>query len=86
MTSYLGRLNYDYAGKYYVSGSFRRDGSSRLSRDSRWGNFWSVSGSWRLSQEAFMESLSNVITDAKIRASYGVNGTQPKDYYGYMGI
>ena len=86
MTSYLGRLNYDYAGKYYVSGSFRRDGSSRLSRDSRWGNFWSVSGSWRLSQEAFMESLSNVITDAKIRASYGVNGTQPKDYYGYMGV
>lgn len=86
MTSYLGRLNYDYAGRYYVSGSFRRDGSSRLSRDSRWGNFWSVSGSWRLSQEAFMESLSNVITDAKIRASYGVNGTQPKDYYGYMGV
>ena len=66
MTSYLGRLNYDYAGRYYVSGSFRRDGSSRLSRDSRWGNFWSVSGSWRLSQEAFMESLSNVINDAKI--------------------
>jgi hypothetical protein len=44
MTSYLGRLNYDYAGKYYVSGSFRRDGSSRLSRDSRWG----ISGQYQV--------------------------------------
>lgn len=86
MTSFLGRLNYDYAGRYYASASFRRDGSSRLSRDSRWGNFWSVSGSWRISQESFMESLSDVITDAKIRASYGVNGTQPEKYYDYIGV
>lgn len=86
MTSVLGRLNYDYDHKYYFSASFRRDGSSRLAADSRWGNFWSVSGSWRLTQEAFMESLKDVITDAKIRASYGVNGTQPTDYYGYMGV
>ncbi|MEG0464597.1 TonB-dependent receptor, partial [Bacteroides sp.] len=86
MTSYLGRLNYDFSGRYYASASFRRDGSSRLARESRWGDFWSVSGSWRLSQEKFMESVSDIITDAKIRASYGVNGTQPADYYGYMGV
>ena len=47
MVSYLGRINYDFENKYYASASYRRDGSSRLARDSRWGNFWSVSGSWR---------------------------------------
>ena len=86
MTSFLGRLNYDYENKYYFSASFRRDGSSRLSRESRWGDFWSVSGSWRITSESFMENIKEVITDAKLRASYGVNGTQPKDYYGYMGV
>ncbi|MDR0962293.1 MAG: SusC/RagA family TonB-linked outer membrane protein, partial [Mediterranea sp.] len=86
MVSFLGRLNYDYRNKYYFSASYRKDGSSRLSRDSRWGDFWSVSGSWRLSNESFMESLKDVITDAKIRASYGINGTPPGDYYGYMGV
>ena len=86
MVSYLGRVNYDYADRYYASVSFRRDGSSRLARESRWGNFWSASASWRLSQESFMESVHDLITDAKIRASYGVNGTQPEDYYTYMGI
>lgn len=86
MLSYLSRLDYNYASRYYLSGSVRRDGTSRLSEESRWGNFWSVSGSWRLSQEQFMESLSHVISDAKIRASYGVNGTQPSAYYDYMGL
>ena len=86
MVSYLGRVNYDYDDRYYASVSYRRDGSSRLARESRWGNFWSVSASWRLSHEAFMESLKDIITDAKIRASYGVNGTQPEDYYSYMGV
>lgn len=86
MVSYLGRLNYDFDSRYYASASYRRDGSSRLSRDSRWGDFWSVSGSWRLSREAFMESLSDIISDAKIRVSYGLNGTQPSDYYAYMGL
>lgn len=86
MTSMLGRLNYTYDNKYYLSGSYRRDGSSRLARDSRWGNFWSVSGSWRMTEEAFMEDYRDILTDVKIRASYGVNGTQPSDYYGYMGV
>lgn len=86
LVSYVGRLNYDYRNKYYGSVSFRRDGTSRLARDSRWGNFWSVSGSWRITQESFMERFTDILTDAKVRASYGVNGTQPKDYYGYMGL
>lgn len=86
MVSYLGRINYDFKDRYYASASYRRDGSSRLSRDSRWGDFWSVSASWRFSHEAFMESLSHVISDAKLRVSYGLNGTQPTDYYAYMGL
>ena len=86
MTSFLGRINYDYNNKYYFSASYRRDGSSRLSRESRWGDFWSVSGSWRLSEEAFMQDIKHVLTDAKLRVSYGVNGTQPTDLYGYLGV
>lgn len=86
MTSFLGRFNYDFDNKYYFSASYRRDGSSRLSRESRWGDFWSVSGSWRISEESFMDNLKDVITDAKLRASYGVNGTQPSDYYAFLGI
>ncbi len=84
MVSYLGRLNYNYADKYYLSGSYRMDGTSRLARDNRWGAFWSVSGSWRFMQENFMEDLKDIITDGKLRASYGVNGTLPSSYYGHM--
>ena len=85
MTSMLGRINYDFKNRYYASASFRRDGSSRLAEEARWGNFWSVSGSWRLSEEEFMEN-AEVITDAKLRASFGLNGTQPSSYFGYMGV
>ena len=48
MVSYITRLNYDYKNKYYLGGSYRMDGSSRLHRDNRWGSFWSVSGAWRI--------------------------------------
>lgn len=84
LLSYLGRIDYNYNHKYYLSGSFRRDGSSRLAPQNRWGNFWSVSGSWRISGEEFMQPLQNVLSQAKIRASYGVNGTQPWNFYDYM--
>ena len=85
MTSLLGRINYDYKSRYYVSGSYRRDGSSRLAEEARWGDFWSLSGSWRLSEEAFMKD-AEFLTDAKLRASYGLNGTQPSSYFEYMGV
>ena len=86
MISYLSRLNYDYDDRYYLAGSFRRDGSSRLSPSNRWGNFWSVSGMWNISNEAFMKPVKKVLNDLKIRASYGVNGNQPGSLYGYMGL
>lgn len=86
MVSYVSRLNYDYKHKYYLGGSYRMDGSSRLHRDNRWGSFWSVSGAWRIIEEGFMKPANNWLTDLKLRASYGVNGTLPSDYFGYMGL
>ena len=71
--SWLSRLNYDFADKYYFSASYRRDGSSRFHSDSRWGDFWSVGASWRLSQENFMKGIS-WIDNLTLKASYGVQG------------
>lgn len=85
MLSYVASVNYDYNQRYYLSFSFRRDGSSRLQKDNRWDNFWALSGSWRISQENFMMSLSSWLTDAKIRLSYGVNGNIPVSLYGFYG-
>ena len=85
MLSYFGNANYNYDDKYYFSASFRRDGSSRLSKDNRWANFWSVSGAWRLSKEEFMQDMP-LFTDFKVKASYGTNGNLPTDYYGYMDL
>ena len=70
---YLSRFNYNYDHRYYLSASFRRDGSSRFYKDSRWGNFWSVGGSWRIDQEPFMAAVP-WISAAKLRASYGSVG------------
>lgn len=86
LISYVSRLNYDYDDRYYLAGSFRRDGSSRLSPDNRWGNFWSVSGMWHLGAETFMQPVKHVLSDVKIRASYGVNGNQPSSFYSYKGL
>lgn len=88
MLSWVARADYNYESRYYVGASFRRDGTSRLSPESRWGNFWSVSGSWRMSNENWWREggIGNVLTEAKIRASYGVNGTRPNNWYDYMGI
>ena len=83
---YEGLVNYDYDNKYFLGLSYRVDGSSRLQRSHRWGNFWSVSGAWRIIEEDFMKPVSDWLTDLKLRASYGVNGTLPSDYYGYMAL
>lgn len=71
--SFLGRVNYDFRDKYLFTFTFRQDGYSML-LDNRWGFFPGVSGGWIISKENFMENLSNVISNAKLRASYGVNG------------
>ncbi len=71
--SWLTRLNYGYDDKYYFSASFRRDASSRFHKDNRWGNFWSVGASWRISQEKFMQDI-NWINNLTLKASYGIQG------------
>lgn len=86
MLSYVLRANYDYKKRYYVSVSFRRDGSSRLDPSNRWDNFWAVSASWRFSQEKFMKPLESWLSDAKLRVSYGVNGNIPGNLYDYYGL
>ncbi len=86
MISYVANANYDYDNKYYLSGSFRRDGSSKFGPNSRWGNFWSLSGAWRLTEESFMAPVKGILTDAKVRLSYGTNGNMPSAYYGYISL
>ena len=78
--SYLGNVNYNYDNRYYLSASFRRDGSSRLGKDNRWANFWSVSAAWRLAGESFLQD-NKWANDLKLRVSYGTNGNLPGDYY-----
>lgn len=86
IVSYITRANYDYDSKYYLGASWRTDGSSRLARENRWGNFWSVSGAWRVSSENFMKPVQDWMNDLRLRVSYGVNGTLPSSYYGYLGL
>ena len=85
MVSVLSRAEYNFDNKYYVSGSFRRDGSSRLAPVTRWGNFWSVAGSWRIDKERFMSSV-DFISSLRLRASYGVNGTLPTADFGWRSL
>ena len=85
LVSYLATANYNYDNRYYLSASFRRDGSSRLGADNRWANFWSVSAAWRLTQENFMKDLHQ-INDLKVRASYGINGTLPNSLYEHLSL
>ncbi|MCR9228116.1 MAG: TonB-dependent receptor [Flavobacteriaceae bacterium] len=73
LEGYFSRVNYNYKNKYYISGSVRRDGSSVFDTDTRWGTFYSIGGSWRIDQEAFLED-SSVINSLKLRASYGEVG------------
>ena len=81
LEGYLARINYNYRNKYYLSLSGRRDGSSVFSEDVRWGNFYSVGASWRLSEESFMSNVG-FVDDLKIRASYGeVGNDNLGDYY-----
>ncbi|MDR0421507.1 MAG: TonB-dependent receptor [Proteiniphilum sp.] len=89
---YFARLNYDFDHRYYLSLSYRRDGSSRFSKDNRWGNFYSVGGSWRISQESFMQGI-DWLNNLRLRASYGQTGVDDvlnsdgdSDYYPYQSL
>ncbi len=85
LQSVLSRAEYNYDQKYYASFSFRRDGSSRLAPDTRWGNFWSVGASWRMDKEDFIKNIKS-LSHLTLRASYGVNGTMPSSNYGWRAL
>jgi len=84
--SVLSRVGYSYDDKYYVSGSWRTDGSSRFAPKKRWGHFWSVGASWRISQEQFMRNVSWV-DNLTLKFSYGVQGNNSVgSYYAYQAL
>ncbi len=85
LISYISRLNYDYKGKYLLSASFRRDGSSRFGDNSKWGNFPSVSLGWRMSEEDFLQE-NETISDLKLRASWGITGNNLIPNYGGIAL
>ena len=85
LLSYFGRANYSYDGKYLVSAILRADGSSRFGADRRFGYFPSASIGWRFSKEPFFKWAKSVMTDGKIRASYGVTGNQNVGNYAWRG-
>jgi TonB-linked SusC/RagA family outer membrane protein len=72
--SQFATASLNYKNRFVVSGSYRRDGSSKFSPNNKYGNFWSVGGTWNVDREAFMSNVS-WITQLKLRASYGVNGS-----------
>lgn len=84
--SYLGRVRYGYSDRYNAEFSFRRDGSSRFAKSSRWGNFWSIGANWIVSSEEFMKKVEWV-NFLKLRADYGEVGNDAgSGYYGYMSL
>ncbi len=75
LASYFGNAHYSYDSRYYLSASFRRDGSSVFGSNKHWGNFWSVGAKWRIAQEAFLRD-NTVIKNADVRITYGTVGNQ----------
>ncbi len=80
----LGRIQYNYDSRFMLSGSIRRDASSRFASTNRWGYFPSISGGWNVSEEKFWEPISNTISNLKVRASYGTTGNQSFDNYAFQ--
>jgi TonB-linked SusC/RagA family outer membrane protein len=83
ITSFFGRVGYNYENRYYADFVFRYDGSSKFHKDHRWGFFPSASAAWRISEEGFMDFYKAGIGDLKIRSSYGVLGNQNVGSYDY---
>ncbi len=85
MMSFFSKAEYNFDQKYFLAASWRRDGNSKLGPQTRWGNFWSVSGAWNLKKEAFMDEIEEVNL-LKLRASYGTNGTFPSPNFGWRSL
>jgi len=83
LMSYIGRINYNYAGKYYLTATARYDGSSKFAAGNRWGFFPSFSGAWNVAEEGFMKDQS-IFEQLKLRVGYGLVGNQEIDNYSYV--
>ncbi|MCC8198822.1 MAG: TonB-dependent receptor [Tannerellaceae bacterium] len=83
--SLFTRINYQYQDKYYISAILRRDGSSRFGQNNRYGYFPGVNAAWRISEEAFM-SGQGMVSDLKLRASYGITGNQEIGNYAFTSM
>lgn len=83
MLSFFGRVNYDYKGRYYLTGTMRADGSTRFARENQWGYFPSLAAAWRVSDEPWMMDASSWLSNLKARLSYGMAGNNNVDL-GYL--
>ena len=83
LMSYIGRVNYNYAGKYYLTATARYDGSSKFAAGNRWGFFPSFSGAWNVVEEGFMKD-QKIFEQLKLRVGYGLVGNQEIDNYSYV--
>ncbi len=81
---YFGSVQYNYDDKYFLSGSYRRDASSRFAKDRRWGNFWSVGGAWLINKENFFHA--NWVDELKLKASVGQQGNDNIGNWAYIDL
>ena len=86
LVSFFGRLNYTFMDRYLLTATVRQDGTSRFSKDNRWGTFPSVALAWKILDENFMEGTRGWLNELKLRAGFGVTGQQDlnDDYFPYM--
>ncbi|MFT3701883.1 MAG: TonB-dependent receptor [Agriterribacter sp.] len=84
LQAYFGRVSYEYDGKYLLAANIRRDGSSKFAPAKRWGTFPSVSAGWRISKEKFFDGIADVISDLKIRGSWGQLGNDKISNYQFF--
>lgn len=85
LIGFFGRVNYNYANRYLLMASIRREGSDKFGANNRWGWFPSISAGWRISNESFMKNV-RWINELKLRAGYGVTGTEPGSAYQYLAL
>jgi len=85
LSSYLGRVAYNYDKKYFVEGSYRRDGSSQFAPEVRWGGFYAFGASWIMSEESFLEDV-DFLSNLKLRASYGELGNNNVGNFPYLSL
>lgn len=86
MLSYFGRITYGYKGKYLFEANLRSDGSSRFAPGNRWGTFPSFSLGWRVSEEDFFAPAKDIVSNLKLKASYGTLGNQVSGYYDWQSL